>query len=94
MSRFGFDFLKNLDCYLGRESEDFVDVQFKYGTYCFLASESGKAVLEENIEIQRCSRAVHCKYIIVIKYIVTFLGQKTLVYHPCQKKNYLKNIHG
>ncbi|XP_046845443.1 FAD-dependent oxidoreductase domain-containing protein 1-like isoform X2 [Xenia sp. Carnegie-2017] len=53
MSQFGFDFLKNLNCYLGSESEDFVDVQLKYGTYCFLASESGKAVLEENIEIQR-----------------------------------------
>jgi hypothetical protein len=53
MSKFGFEFLQDLDKYLGIEGEDPLDVQFKHGTYCFLASEAGRSVLEENAEIQR-----------------------------------------
>jgi hypothetical protein len=53
MSQFGYEFLKNLDEYLGIEGEDSVDVHLKHGTYCFLASEAGRSVLEENVEIQR-----------------------------------------
>ena len=53
MSKFGFEFLQNLDKYLGIEGDDPVDVHLKRGTYCFLASEAGRSVLEENAEIQR-----------------------------------------
>jgi hypothetical protein len=53
MSQFGFKFLQDLDGYLGVEGEDSLDVQVKQGTYCFLASEAGRSVLEENADIQR-----------------------------------------
>ena len=53
MSQFGFKFLQDLDGYFGVEGEDSPDVQVKHGTYCFLASEAGRSVLEENANIQR-----------------------------------------
>lgn len=53
MSQFGIHFLENLNDYLGIKGEDPIDVQFKNGTYCFLASDEGKQILEENADIQR-----------------------------------------
>ena len=53
MSQFGFDFLQNVDEYLGIDGEDSVDVHLKHGTYCFLASEAGQSILQENATIQR-----------------------------------------
>ena len=53
MSQFGLEFLENLDDYLGIDGEESLDIQFKPGTYCFLASEPGRSILEENANIQR-----------------------------------------
>lgn len=53
MSKFGFEFLQNLDGFLGIKGEDSLDVQFKHGTYCFLSSNAGRFVLAENADIQR-----------------------------------------
>ena len=53
MSQFGLEFLENVDKYLGIDGEDPIDIQFKHGTYCFLASKTGRSILEENANIQR-----------------------------------------
>ena len=53
MSKFGFHFLENVNNYLNIEGEDPADLPFTHGTYCYLASDAGKHVLEENAVVQR-----------------------------------------
>ena len=53
LSMWSSNFLQNVSQYLTVPGEDEVDIQFFQGGYLFLASERGKAILEENYALQR-----------------------------------------
>ncbi len=53
ISRFGIELIKHLDAFLGVPGEPAPEIDFVEGGYLFLASEAGRAALEENHAVQR-----------------------------------------
>eukprot|EP00339_Tiarina_fusa_P022607 CAMPEP_0117016536 /NCGR_PEP_ID=MMETSP0472-20121206/13029_1 /TAXON_ID=693140 ORGANISM="Tiarina fusus, Strain LIS" /NCGR_SAMPLE_ID=MMETSP0472 /ASSEMBLY_ACC=CAM_ASM_000603 /LENGTH=365 /DNA_ID=CAMNT_0004720629 /DNA_START=193 /DNA_END=1290 /DNA_ORIENTATION=+ len=57
ISQFGTDFIRNINDYLSiPECDERIDPQFKENGYLFLASPTGKSILEQNVAMQqRCN---------------------------------------
>ena len=53
LSRFSYDFIRNIGRHLHVDGDDPPDVQFFDSCYLFLASERGQKTLRENYETQR-----------------------------------------
>jgi len=55
MSKYGVEFLRNVETLLAVEGQDVPDVQFKENGYLLLASEAGEATLRANVDTQRAA---------------------------------------
>ena len=53
LSMWSYNFLQECSKYLMIPGEDPPDAQLKNGAYFFIASDAGKNVLTENVELQR-----------------------------------------